>query len=200
MKRFILILISVCCLTGCDLWVLYKFRGQLQQLPKHARWEDQAGGRMLVISEPLLTLENLKNLNLSPKPTESGLLSIRYRYHADKSEGVGETEMFFLMEGGKLRGVTFPTVIYNMFGQQNLEALLCAAGGDSSQGKSIRIEKAQVLRAVFGSEAWPVDDRKITVVFEPIDEENRRIELSFDETKKPGVYSSLGFVFGTSKK
>lgn len=195
MKRAVLLLILSSCLAGCD-WVLLEFRGQLKQLPKHAQWEDRPSGKMLVFSEPILTLANLKELAVAPTPAPGGLLAIRYRYHADKPGGAGESAMLLVMEDHKLRGVIFPSVMLDMLGQRNLEALLRMAGGDSSPAAGVRdLEKAQVVRAVFGANL-PADDRQLTLTFEPIDPGNRMLKLEFDEGKKSGRYSTLRLTIG----
>lgn len=195
MKRIVLLLILSSCLAGCD-WVLFEFRGQLKQLPKHAQWEERPSGKMLVFSEPILTLANLKELAVAPTPVPGGLLAIRYRYHADKPGGTGETAMLLLMEDHKLRGVIFPPVMLDMLGQRNLEALLLMAGGDSSPAAGVRdLEKARVLCAVFGANL-PVDDRQLTLVFEPIDPGNRLLKLEFEEGNKPRIYSTLRLTIG----
>jgi hypothetical protein len=195
MKRLIILLLVASGVAGCD-WVLFEFRGQLKQLPKYSRWEERPLGRTLVFAEPILTLANLKGLGLAPTPAQDGLLAIRYRYHTDRPGGTGETAMLLLIEDNKLRGVMFPSVMLDMFGQRNLEALLRMAGGDSSPAAGVRdLEKARVLRAVFGANI-PANDRQLTLVFEPIDPGNRVLKLEFEEGKKPGIYSTLRLIIG----
>lgn len=176
--------------------MLFEFRGQLKHLPQYSQWEERPWGRMLIFKTPLLTLTDLKNLGVVPTPAPDGLLAIRYRYHTDKTGGDGETAMLLLMDGGKLRGVTFPSVILNMIGQRNFEALLRMAGGDSSPAAGVRdLEKARVLHALFGTVA-PADDHQLIVTFEPMDAGNRTLMLSFEDGKKPGIYSTLRLTIG----
>ncbi len=197
MKRLLFILIGAACLAGCNWMRLFEFRAQLRQLPEFAHWEDRAWGRTLVFSEPVLGADDLADLGLAPVSVGEGLFVIRYRYDGDGSHRRGETTLFFLIENGRLRGVTFPALLLEMIGEKNVEALLRITGGDSSPEVGVcDVEKTRVLRAVFGTEAPPADDRKLDIMFEPLDAANRVLKLSFEEGGKPGIYNKLRLVIG----
>src|SRR3954469_25554508 len=105
--------------------------------------------------------------------------------------------MVFEVKDGKIAGVTFPSIMVEMLGQGNVEALLRLTGGDSSPEAGVRdVEKARVLRAVFGKSAPPTDDRQLTVIFEPEEAGNRCLKLYFEEGKRPGIYSTLRLIIG----
>jgi hypothetical protein len=105
--------------------------------------------------------------------------------------------MIFQMEQGRLRGVSFPGVMVGMVGQENIEAFLRMAGGDSSPAADMSdITKAQVLRAVFGATLPPGDHHRLQVVFEPEDRINRVLRITFEENKKPGIYSHVRVFIG----
>lgn len=196
MKRLFPLLFAACCLTGCN-WVLLQFRGQVKELSAYSRWEDRPWGRTLVFNEPILDLSDIKSVGVSPVPTADGLWAIRYRYHTDLANGQRETAMVFEIQDGKMKGVAFPPVMFEMIGERNVAGLLRMTGGDSSPDAGVRdVQKAVVLRAVLGPGNEPTEARELRVMFEPLDPGNRVLKFSFEEGAKPGIYSKLRLVIG----
>lgn len=196
MKRVVILIVLACGLSGCN-WALFQFRAQLKDLADNSRWEDLPWGRALIFREPILTSADLKEAGVAPVPVGTDLFAIHYTYRTDRAGGNGETTMTLLIEQDRLRGVAFPPLMIDMLGQRNVEALLRMTGGAAGPGSGVRdVEKARVLRALFGADAAATNHRKLVVTFEPREAGNRMLTLTFEEGKRAGIYSSLRLVVG----
>ena len=186
-----LLLPVVLLLAGCN-WVRWlEFRRQLTDLPEYTRWEEHPWGSTLVFHKPLLRLEDLRELRLSPTRRDDDLFTVRYRY-AVNGVASGRTEVLFWIENDKLRGVSFPAIVLAMFGQANLEALLRMTGDNASAHAGPRnLDKARILHAIYGPDKTPADARRVKIVFTPEDHTSAEIEILFEEDSRPGLYSSL---------